>query len=162
MGLLAAVELWLHRDHEAEWERWEEMLHHIAEAVASIPTVRTEIVQPGGRSNVAPTLSIQWDTARVAITSREVQRRLAEGTPSIEVPLRGEGLSVMPYMMEPGEEQIVAQRLREILEDAAAHGQVAPSAAPAAVNVAGTWTICLRFLRGKALHAVELEQEVSG
>ena len=158
MGLLAAVELWLHRDHEAEWKRWEEMLHHIAEAVASIPTVRTEIVQPG-RSNAAPTLSIYWEPTRVAITSREVQRRLAESTPSIEVPLRGEGLSVMPYMMEPGEEEIVAQRLLEILKDAAAHGQVAPSAAPAAVNVAGTWTICLRFLRGEAFHAVELEQE---
>ena len=158
MALLAAVELWLCRDHEAEWKMWEAMLHHIAETIASIPTVRTEIVQPG-RSNVAPTLSISWDTTRVPITSREVQRRLAEGTPSIEMPLRGEGLSVMPYMMEPGEEQIVAQRLREILEDAVAHGQIAPSVAPAAVNVAGTWTLRLRFLYGEAVHTVTLEQD---
>ncbi len=159
MGLLAAVEMWLHRDHEAEWKRWEGMLHHIAEGVTSIPTVRTEIVQPGGRSNVAPTLSIRWDTSHVPITSREAQRRLAEGTPSIEIPLRGEGLSVMPYMMEPGEEQILAQRLREILTDAVAHGQITSSAVPAAVNVTGTWTIHLRFLREEARHAVTLEQE---
>ena len=159
MGLLAAVEMWLHRDHEAEWKMWEDMLHHIAEGVTSIPTVRTEIVQPGGRSNVAPTLSIQWDTARVPIASREVQRRLAEGTPSIEIPLRGEGLSVMPYMMEPGEEQIVAQCLREILTDAVAHDQIPSSAVPAAVNVTGSWTIHLRFLRGEARHAVTLEQD---
>jgi len=159
MGLLAAVELWLHRDHEAEWKRWEGMLHHIAEAVASIPTVCTEIVQPSGRSNVAPTLSIRWDARQVPIANRQVQRRLAEGTPSIEMPLRGEGVSVMPYMMEPGEEQIVAGRLREILEDAVAHGQIAPSPAPVAVNVAGTWTIHLQFLREEARHAVTLKQE---
>lgn len=160
MALLAAVELWLCRDHEAEWAMWGRMLQHIAEVVTPIPTIRTEIVQPG-RSNVAPMLSIYWDTTHVPIASREVQRRLVQGTPSIEMPLRGEeGVSVMPYMMEPGEEQIVAQRLREILEDAVGHGPLAsPSAVPASVNVAGNWTIHIRFLRGEACHAVTLEQD---
>src|ERR1700730_6559873 len=56
MGMLAAVEAWTTRDHDAEWKQWEGWLATIRESVTSIPTVRTEVVQPRGPSNYAPQL----------------------------------------------------------------------------------------------------------
>ncbi len=114
MGLLAAVEQWVTRDHETEWREWEGYLRTITDAVESLPSIRTEIRQPG-RSNVAPVLQINWDTSEIGINSNEVVQQLSEGEPRIEMG-GGDGLSVMPYMMEPGEDVQVAARLREILE----------------------------------------------
>lgn len=119
MGLLAAVEMWINgRDHDAEWKEWEGWISTISDRVTSISTVTTEVAQPS-RSNVAPTLSIAWDVNTVKVTNREVQKTLLEGEPRIQIPLSGDGLSVMPYMMSPGEDEIVARRLHEVLSSAA-------------------------------------------
>jgi len=119
MGLLAAVELWINgRDHEAEWSEWERRLHYISDCITIIPTVKTKVVLPG-RSNVAPTLSITWEQNNVKITPREIQKILLNGEPRIQVPLSGRGLSIMPYMMEHGEERTVGERLHEVLSSAA-------------------------------------------
>lgn len=119
MGLLAAVEMWINgRDHDAEWKEWEGWITTISDRITSIPTVTTEVAQPS-RSNVAPTLSIAWDVNTVKVTNRDVQKTLLDGEPRIQIPLRGDGLSVMPYMMSPGEDEIVARRLHEVLSGAA-------------------------------------------
>src|SRR5262249_36564019 len=114
MGLLAAVEQWVRRDHAAEWGEWERRLQVIGDAVTRFPSVTTTIRQPG-RSNVAPVLQITWDTEALGITGLEVKRQLAAGDPRIEVFASAEGFSVMPYMMEEGEDAIVARRCTEIL-----------------------------------------------
>ena len=115
MGLLAAVERWVKRDHEAEWKEWEGYLRTVTDAIASLPSIRTAIRQPG-RSNVAPILHINWDASAIGMDPNEVARQLSEGEPRIEMGGGGDGLSIMPYMMEPGEDALVAARLREILE----------------------------------------------
>ena len=114
MGLLAAVERWVERDHEAEWKEWEGYLQTVTGAIATLPSIRTAVRQPG-RSNVAPVLHINWDTSVIDINPNEVARQLSEGEPRIEMG-GGDGLSIMPYMMESGEDTLVAARLREILE----------------------------------------------
>ena len=114
MGLLAAVEQWVSRDHKAEWRAWERRLAVIAEAVERVESVRTEIMQPG-RSNVAPTLRITWDRDIVGHSPQEVQSRLSAGDPRIEVPTYEDGVWIMPYMMEGGEEVVVAERLSTVL-----------------------------------------------
>ena len=114
MGLLAAVERWGNRDHRAEWKECEGYLQTVTDAIASLPSIRTAIRQPG-RSNVAPVLHINWDPSEIDIDSNEVVRQLSEGEPRIEMG-GGDGLSIMPYMMEPGEDALVAARLREIME----------------------------------------------
>lgn len=114
MGLLAAVERWVERDHEAEWKEWEGYLQTVTDAIASLPSIRTAVRQPG-RSNVAPVLHMNWDTSAIGIEPNEVVRQLSEGEPRIEMG-GGDGLSIVPYMMEPGEDALVAARLREILE----------------------------------------------
>jgi L-seryl-tRNA(Ser) seleniumtransferase len=114
MGLLAAVEQWVRRDHAAEWQEWERRLQVITDAVTRFPTVTTAIRQPG-RSNVAPGLRVTWDAETLGITGLEVKRQLSAGQPRIEVFASSEGFGINPYMMEDGEDAIVARRCAEIL-----------------------------------------------
>ena len=117
MGLLAAVEQWVLRDHDAEWATWERWLQVIADAVADLPSVTTQVRLPG-RSNVAPILEIHWDCASLPIAADEAQQQLSDGDPRIELFTHDAGVEVMPYMMQPGEAVIVARRLREVLAGA--------------------------------------------
>ncbi len=114
MGLLAAVEQWVVRDHEAEWRDWERRLSVIADAVEKFPSVATRVTQPG-RSNVAPNLAVGWDRDQLAISGHALARKLSAGQPRIEISAHDNGFGINPYMMEPGEEDIVARRVREVL-----------------------------------------------
>ena len=114
MGLLAAVEQWIQRDHEAEWRQWERQLDAIAGAISHLPSVASR-TRPPGRSNVAPILEITWDPDHLDIAPGQVKRLLSEGDPRIELYDRENGVEIMPYMMEDGQEVIVARRLREYL-----------------------------------------------
>ena len=114
MGLLAAVEMWVRRDHDAEWKEWERRMQFVGDAVKDLDSVTLEVSQPG-RSNVTPVLRIQWDASTLGIDGAGVSRELSQGDPRIEVFHGDSSIPINPYMMEDGEEQIVAPRLREIL-----------------------------------------------
>ena len=114
MGMLAAVEQWVKRDHEAEWKEWERRLKVIEDSVSGIDTVRCRIQQPG-RSNVAPVMLISWGRQALGITPEQAARTLSDGDPRIEMFTHAGGVSVMPYMMEPGDDEVVAKRLAEVL-----------------------------------------------
>lgn len=115
MGLLAAIEQWSKRDHASEWRTWESWLTEISNAVTQIPSITTE-VKPPGRSNVAPVLHISWDSLVRNLTADTLISRLSSGEPRIEVGGSGNTISIMPYMMEPGEASHVATRIREELK----------------------------------------------
>ncbi|MCH2663629.1 aminotransferase class V-fold PLP-dependent enzyme [bacterium] len=115
MGLLAAVEMWVNRDHDAEWAEWESWLDEIWKAVDHIPTITREVQMPG-RSNVAPILRVGWDETRLELKPEQAKRALSNGEPRIEVFAHETGVEFMPYMMEPGEAPLVARRLHEVLQ----------------------------------------------
>jgi L-seryl-tRNA(Ser) seleniumtransferase len=71
------------------------------------------------------------------------------------MPLCEDGLSIMPYMMEPGEERIVARRLLEIFRTAAC----GPGPQTPAVDLTGRWNVQIRFLRGETRHSLEIRQQ---
>ena len=75
----------------------------------------TTRVRDPGRSNVAPILEVHWDRTVLPIAPEEVQQQLSDGDPRIELFTHENGVEVMPYMMESGEDVIVAKRLREVL-----------------------------------------------
>jgi len=52
--MLAAVEAWTKRDHDAEMRTWNAWLEHIAGRLAGLPGVRTTIQQPQALSNRTP------------------------------------------------------------------------------------------------------------
>ena len=114
MGLLAAAEQWVARDHESEWREWERRLQVIADAATAFDSVTTSIRTPKP-SNVAPHMSIKWDADKVGVTAAEVRGQLSEGEPRIEVSGGDDGITINPYMMEDGEEAVVARRMGEAL-----------------------------------------------
>jgi L-seryl-tRNA(Ser) seleniumtransferase len=118
VGLLTAVELYLQRDHRAEWRRWEERVRVIANAAAAVPGVRTETFVPE-IANQTPHLRIAWDGQALPLKNADVVKRLREGEPCIEVRVSAAdepSIEVAVWMLRPGEERIVAGRIRRVLE----------------------------------------------
>jgi seryl-tRNA(Sec) selenium transferase len=120
LGMYVALEKYINADHDKEWKEWEEKLALVNNSVNSISGVTTEVhVPPLG--NHTPTLKITWDIAKVKITDKGLREALRNATPSIEV---GGGsansVSVTVFMLKPGQEKIVASRLKEELTRATA------------------------------------------
>ena len=167
MGMLAAVEHWVKRDHEGEWRQWEAWLATISDHVTSIPGVTAEVLQPAGLSNRSPRLRIRWDSQRLGITGAEIEKRLFEGDPRIVLggatgDRRGGGESsatVMPYMMNPGDAKVVGERFHALLRNPPPAPPPAPAGPP--VPIAGQWDFHLDFVYGSADHSVVFEQAES-
>jgi L-seryl-tRNA(Ser) seleniumtransferase len=166
MGMLAAVEMWVKRDHQAEWKTWGRWLDHVAQSVKRVPTVKTEVLPPRGLSNRAPRLRISWDAARVGAAGDAVEQAAYQGNPRIVLggatggrrqPDQESSITIMPYMMMPGDEKLVAARLYEILSRPPAAPRRETTGTP--VLVAGQWDVQLDFVRGAASHRLFLEQE---
>lgn len=115
MGLLAAVEMWVRRDHAAEWRDWLRRLEVIGAAVRDLDTVETAVNEHTGRSNVAPGLNVTWDPEAVGLDGAGAARALSAGAPRIEVFHGERSVEFNPYMMEKGEEEVAARRLRQVL-----------------------------------------------
>ena len=165
MGMLAAVEMWTHRDHKAEWATWQSWLDTISSRVTRVNGVSTRIHMPQGLSNHAPTLVIEWDAAKLGITGEQVSKHLYDTEPRITLPgSRGRrenpamsAVVMMPYMMMPGDDKIVAERLYTVLsKPPRVEATQPPSGAP--VQVAGRWDAVVEYPRGKANHVLMFEQ----
>ena len=82
IGMLMAVEMWVKRDHDAEWKRWTGWLDHIAQRVSSIAGVTTTVVQPNGLSNRTPSLQDSVGSAAARPRRRRRRPRAARGRPA--------------------------------------------------------------------------------
>lgn len=119
LGMMAAVEAYLKRDHEAEWRDWEKRVKTVADSVGPISSVKTERFVPE-IANAVPHLRITWDESQLKITAAEATKKLLDGNPSIELrPGAAHGIEVAVWMMQPGDAQIVARRIREVLKGGA-------------------------------------------
>jgi len=120
LGMYVALEKYINQDHEKEWKEWEAKLALIDNAVKSVQGVSTEVhVPPLG--NHTPTLRITWDDTKVKVSDKQLRETLRNGNPSIELGGgRANSISVTVFMLKPGQEKIVASRLREELSRATA------------------------------------------
>ena len=115
VGMVAALELYLQRDHEADWKQWESRCERIANEVNRVDTVRTEIIVPE-IANEVPHLRVTWDHDKLGVTPEQVHKRMSEGKPRIELhPEAKEAITVGVWMMQDGDDKIVAERLAEEL-----------------------------------------------
>ena len=113
----------------------------IAKIVESVPGVTTEITIPEG-ANRYPTLAVLWDEQAFGLTVADCDRELRKGEPRIEVLTSANPslVTAVPYealqetektagtpedklrlvsvTLQPGEDLIVGNRLREILNSA--------------------------------------------
>ena len=114
LGMLAALELYLEKDHKKEWEMWESQIQLISDSATSVVGVETEIHVPPYANHV-PSIRISWDEKKVKISPNEVRKQLTEGHPSIQTVGDSKSVGMTTWMMVPGQERIVAKRVKEIL-----------------------------------------------
>lgn len=118
VALLAAVERYVKLDHQAERAEWERRIGVIEKAVADVPTVACERIVPP-IANRVPHVIVTWDERRVKITREQLTRELATGDPSIligRVSGTGDkGVLISVFVLQEGEDRVVADRLRAIL-----------------------------------------------
>jgi L-seryl-tRNA(Ser) seleniumtransferase len=168
VGMLMAVEMWMKRDHKAEWSMWLARLDHIARRVSAVNGVKTDVREPNGLSNRTPSLSVRWDAAKLGITGAAVARHLYTTEPRIAMPTGGgrggggansgeTGVSVVPYMMGAGDEKIVAGRLFAVLSNPPRQDDV-KSETPA-VDVTGRWDVRIEYLASASDHVLHLTQK---
>jgi L-seryl-tRNA(Ser) seleniumtransferase len=86
-----------------------------------IPTLQCERIVPPIANHV-PHLILSWDEKRVKMTRQRLTRELAKGDPPIllgRVSGTGDkGLLISVFMLQQGEERIVADRLHTLLAKA--------------------------------------------
>ena len=114
LGMYVALEKYINQDHDAEWKMWESKIDTIVTSVNSIEGVTTEVSVPP-IANHTPLLFIKWDESKVKTSNKDLMLKLRNGSPSIEVMANGTGINITVFMLQDGEEKIVAKRVREEL-----------------------------------------------
>jgi seryl-tRNA(Sec) selenium transferase len=165
MGLLAAVEQWYKRDHRGEQLMWRGWLKTIENRLKPLASTSFEYLEPSDLSNMATRLRVRWDANVLKITGTELAARLDAGTPRILLESTSgrrpdqmaSSLSVMPYMMDPGEDRIIADAIHAALTNPG-HYENPPVASGAMAAVGGAWAVTVDYPRGQASHTLTLAQ----
>ena len=130
VGMVAAVD-WLLEQNDASMQAASmQQTRVIQNALKDVPTVEMHVFVPEVANHV-PHLIIRYDPAKVGMTPTEVAKRLRDETPSIELnPATGtngrgmhadeRSIVLATWMLQPGEDAIVAKRLRAALMSAKA------------------------------------------
>jgi D-glucosaminate-6-phosphate ammonia-lyase len=175
VGLLAAVEMWVQRDHKKEDEMWTQWMQTIADRVMKIDGVTASVRQPRGLGNHSPGLSINWDPARLGITGEEVSNILWTTEPRIALggggggggggrggrggaPSNQTGISITAYMMMPEDVKVVADRVHQILSARRPAWKPETSMTPAG-DLTGRWDVQIQYAAGTSEHALYVKQQ---
>jgi L-seryl-tRNA(Ser) seleniumtransferase len=135
VGMVAAIDWFLSLTDEGMETEFRKRAERIASELKSIPTLEHTVMIPDVANHV-PHLVLTYDHNRVGVRAKDVAQRLRDGAPSIELnPATGnpeyltslggkvvdgrEAIVVGVWMLLPGEEMIVAGRLKEVLAGAA-------------------------------------------
>jgi uncharacterized pyridoxal phosphate-dependent enzyme len=169
LGMLAAVEAWVKRDHAGEWRTWLSWLDNISKRVSAIDGVKTAVREPTGLSNRSPELIVSWDPAKLNITGEEVAEDLATNKPRIALGSGSGGrrgsepdpgttaISITAWMMKLGEDKIVADRIYRVLSQKRSPRSTQVTAPVA--NLTGRWDVTVEFFSSKSQHTLFLEQD---
>ncbi len=116
LGMYVTVERYINLDHKKEWQQWEDQVALIEHTAKGIDGVMTTVFVPPV-ANHTPTLNIYWAKDKIGMSGNDLRERLRDGNPSIEV-RNGEndGIELTVFMLKPGQERIVAQRISEELQ----------------------------------------------
>jgi uncharacterized pyridoxal phosphate-dependent enzyme len=114
VGMVKALELYLKEDHEALEKEWWRRLDFVSTEVTKISGVSTAFNIPDIANHV-PHMQINWDPRRITLTAQDASKQLRSGKPSIVLERSGNGLGMNSFMLQPGEEKVVAEHLVQIL-----------------------------------------------
>ena len=120
LAMYVALERHIKLDHEKEWKMWEASMAVIVNSIKGINGVETEVFIPEIANNT-PTLHLSWDSNKIKMTGKHLKERLWNGNPGIEVMGGGtmggkkDGIELSVWQLKPGQEKIVAGRVKEEL-----------------------------------------------
>jgi uncharacterized pyridoxal phosphate-dependent enzyme len=114
VGMVKALELYLKEDHEALDKEWWRRLDFVSGEVTKIPGVSTAFDVPD-MANHVPHMEIHWDPRRIHLNPHDASTQLRGGKPSIVLESFSTGLGMNSFMLQPGEEKIIAEHLVQLL-----------------------------------------------
>ena len=162
MGMLAAVESWVTRDHVEKMKTWHSYLENVSKQVLTINGLKTKFIEPEGLNNRSPLLNISWNPEQFNINGPEVAEQLAATKPRIALHSNltdesgNTSIAICAGQMQPGNDKVVADRIVEVLSQK--HTKSKEMAAPS-VNVAGRWDVDIEFYSSKSQHSFFIEQD---
>ena len=124
VGMIKALELYLNEDHDALSKEWQSRLELISRKVSSLPSVATSYFVPDIANHV-PHMEIKWDRDKIKISALDAVKTLRSGKPSIVLSMaekhafgekRDDTLTIASFMLKPGEDAIIADKLYELLK----------------------------------------------
>jgi D-glucosaminate-6-phosphate ammonia-lyase len=110
---LVALRAWFAMDHKQRFAVQERRLETIARALEGLPHLTVERIWP--RQGPWMHLRVTWDEARMGKGPASVCQALGAGDPSVRVGLEDGQIQVAAHTLKDGEDEIVAERLREVL-----------------------------------------------
>jgi uncharacterized pyridoxal phosphate-dependent enzyme len=117
IGMIKALELYLAEDHDALAREWQQRLETVARQIGKVPGVSTSFFTPDIANHV-PHMHITWDS-KIALTPQQASQILRAGQPSIAIG-GGEGrpgLGMSSFMLQPGEEQLIAEQMMKMFRE---------------------------------------------
>jgi L-seryl-tRNA(Ser) seleniumtransferase len=114
IGLVAALDLFLQEDHDAEWARHLDEARRILGALAGLPGVHARLEEDRAVWT-APTLLLAIDRGVTGLTPDAVMDALRRGEPPILVRVHRGELLIDPHCLRGDEASLVAGRLRQEL-----------------------------------------------
>jgi uncharacterized pyridoxal phosphate-dependent enzyme len=115
VGMVKALECYLNEDHQALNTEWQRRLDLIAAKLKSVPGVTTDFPALTIANHV-PHLRIMWDQRQIAITPMDASAMLRKSDPSIVMGASEQGLSMNSFMLQPGEDRIIADQLEQLFK----------------------------------------------
>jgi uncharacterized pyridoxal phosphate-dependent enzyme len=113
VGMVKALELYLNEDHEALAQEWWKRLDLISKQITKVDGVSTACFVPDIANHV-PSMQINWDPRRISLTPRDVYDALRKSKPSTVLGRTEIGLEMNSFMLQPGEDKIIADQLVQI------------------------------------------------
>lgn len=162
LGMLAAIESWVKRDHVAKMKTWYTYLETISKKMSSVKGVTTAIRDPRGLSNHSPSLNISWDPEAFNINGQELSEILATEKPRIAVHSSfrdesdGTSITISSGQMQPGNDKVVADRIYSLLSQN--RPKAKEMAAPAG-DITGRWDVEIQFYSSKGNHTFFIEEQ---
>ena len=120
VGLMTALELFLAEDEAAEMNRYREVSTHIVDGVRDVPGIHA-VVEQDPLNRILPQAVIYFEPTWDGPAGNTIREALAAGMPHIYVQQGAQQggyfdeIAVDPFNLEPGDEEILAMRLREEL-----------------------------------------------
>ncbi len=169
IGMLAAVEAWTKRNHAQEELTWTGYLETISKRVSAISGVTTSIRQPTGLDNRTPTLTISWDPAKFNASGQDMATYLSTTKPRIALSAGGgrrgtpasenlTSISVAAFMMQPGDDKIVADRIFNALS---MKRPAIPEMKTPSADLKGRWDVTIEYFNEVSKHTFSIEQQDS-